>query len=104
MKKHRSVLWFILWGVFIVIGLAFSGVSEVLYYFKNGVHFVYPPYADYQIFLLLFYAPFILVPMLGASCYYATMEKIKWIKIVSIVMIIQHIFCIVAFLIEMLLT
>ena len=100
MKKHRSVLFFILWGVFLVVGSAFSAICEVLFFFENGVRLEYPPLADYQRFLLLFYVPFVLVPMLATSCYYATKEKIKWIKIVSLCLMIQHFLCAVAVLIQ----
>ncbi len=101
--KNKSKIWFILWGIALLLGSLFSAACKVLGYFKKGVVLQTLPYADYQLFLLLIYLPLCLIPLLGASHYYAVKEKNKPIKLATMCLIIHHIICIVAVLLQILL-
>ncbi|MBR4016488.1 MAG: hypothetical protein IKK11_01570 [Oscillospiraceae bacterium] len=102
MKNKKARFWFILWGVSLTIGSLFSAVHKLISLSKNGFVFQSLPYTDFQTFLLLVFLPFCLIPMLATSCYYAIKEKNTAIKIATICLIVQHLICTIAVLIQVL--
>lgn len=102
MKKSKAIIWFVLWGISIAIGTVFSAACNISALLKNGNSLITIPYADYQIFLLLIFLPFILLPMLCMSYYYAIKEKKKKIMIASLCLAFHHVFCVIAVLLQVL--
>ena len=96
MKKSKFC--FVLWIVLIATGTIFSAVMEILKYLNLGIFFETPPYAKYQMFLLLVFLPFVLTPLLCFARYYAIKEKNKKIEVASVCFIIHHAICIIAVL------
>lgn len=99
MKK--STFWFVLWFALIAVGTIFSAVIEISKYLDLGILLETPPYAKYQMLLLLVFLPFVLMPLLCSSCYYAIKERNKKIVVASVCFIIHHIICIIAVVLQM---
>ena len=100
MENKKAKFFFILWVVFILLGSIFSAAYEALNFFKLDFVIQAQPYTNFQIFLLLIYVPLCLIPLLGASCFYAIKEKNLKIKIASICLIVHHIICMIAVLLQ----
>lgn len=100
MKK--SEFWFVLWIVIASIGTIASGVYQLVNSLKSGFIIQTLPYTDFQKILLLIFVPVCLIPLLAASCHYATIEKNKAIKITSICFLVHHIICVIAVLFQLL--
>ena len=98
---NKSKFWFILWVVFISLGSVASAAHKLFCSLKSEVP-IQSPYTDFQLFLLLCYVPLCLIPLLGISCCYATIERNKKIKIASICLIIHHFVCVIAVLFQIL--
>ena len=89
MKK--SIIWFIIWGILLLIGFGIATASEIAYILKTGMAPVYPPYKAHQLFLLFLYLPLAVIPPIYLSFYYSTKENIKSLKIITLCILIQHI-------------
>lgn len=99
-KNNKAKFWLVLWIVAISIGTIISALCNAIYLFKYGVALKTPPFATYQLALLLIFLPFCLIPLLSASYYYANKENNKKIKIASVCLILHHIICVLAVLIQ----
>lgn len=100
MKKQRAGILFLLWFIFVGIGSALSAVSKYHSILISDTSLEILPFTDFQLFLLLLLAPLVLLPLLCASYYYAKKEQNKKIKIVSLCLIMHHIICIIAIIIQ----
>ena len=89
MKK--SIVWFIVWVILMLIGFGVAMVSEIAYILKVGAAPVYPPYIAHQVFLLFLYLPLAIIPPICLSFYYSVKEKVKPLKIITLCILIQHI-------------
>ena len=98
--RKRSTFWFLLWIVFIGIGSVFSAVSKYSSFFLNGIPLDVPPFTDFQLLTLLLFTPFVLIPLLCITWYYANKEKNKWLKITSFCLLLHHIICVIAVLFQ----
>lgn len=101
MKRKRAIIFFVLWIVLGITGTIFSAVKEISLELNSGISITPPPFADYQLVLLLGFVPLVLIPLLVASCYFAVREENKVIKTLSICFLIHHIIAVVAVLVQM---
>lgn len=98
MKK--SVKWLIVWGVLMHAGALVSAVYQIVYIFKTGGPPAYPPYPTFILLVLFGFLPFVAIPTVAASWYFAIKEKIKSIKIITSFILFQHILVLILAIIE----
>ena len=100
--KRKSVFYFILWAVFIKLATFFSIASEVAMYFRTREHQASQILTSCQRFLVLVVLPFVLIPLLSLSCYYAKKERNRVIKIITICLLVHHLLSLIGLLLGML--
>lgn len=100
MKKSK--FWLLLWATLIGLGSLYSILQSVFNYTQYGEVLIPPPYADYQLFLLLFFLPLFLIPTLFVSLHYAIQENNKKVRIATTILIAQHSICFLAVLLQVL--
>lgn len=100
--KKKATFWLILWVVLIVIGSAITAVEQVVTFLQTGVNLAEQPYTELRLFLLLIYLPFVLLPLLCVSQFYAVKEKNKTVRIATLCLIIHHVISAVAVLAQVL--
>ena len=98
--KKKAVVYFVLWVIVLLLGTVFSKIYSLIQILEPGLPPTVPPYQTYHLFLILGVGTCVLLPLLGLACYHAFKEKNKPIKILSICLIIQHLICILAVLIQ----
>ena len=94
MKKAK--IWLAIWGGALVLGAIISRICWIAYFFKTGT---YPsetlPYEPYEKFLLFLYLPMILMPTISLSLYFSIKGKIKYLSIITSIILLHHIICVV---------
>ena len=98
MKK--SILYMILWGSLLQVGTMCSIACQGIEGLRNGAFFNNSIIVYYKEILMLLFAPFVLIPLLGMACYHSIKEKIKVIKIVSICLLTHHALCVIIVLVQ----
>lgn len=98
MKKSKAKFWMALWLIVMVFCAIVLGIERVAYIFQNGTGLEYPPFTVLQNIALFGVLPFVLLPLLIKAFRHAVQEKIKWIKILSGVLIVHHTICAIGFL------
>lgn len=95
MKNSKAKFYFIIYWILMIIGTKYSLYRERSYFKTHGEYFQYPPYADYQQFLLFVYLPFLCIPLLCLTVYYAGKENKKKTRIAAILLLIHHVLFII---------
>lgn len=89
-------------GQFIVLGTWFAKVYELVAALNQDGLAQALLYSDHEMLLIFAFLPTCLIPFLGLSLYYANKEKNKVIKIASVCLLVHHIICLVAALVQVL--
>jgi len=92
-KKKRSVLWLIVWGIALVLSTYIFTFYRIYNYFLTGV---YINAAKPMLTVLFLCLCCVLLPSLSLSLYCAYKDKNKVIKVVAICLIVHHLLCIIS--------
>ena len=98
MKKSKAGFWIALWLIVLGLCAIVLGVERVTYIFQNGTDLKSPPFTVLQSIVLGGILPFVLIPSLVQAFRHAKQEKIKWLKILSGVLIVHHTIFLIGFL------
>ena len=98
MKK--SVIWIIIWAGLLQLLVGISMVNEIVYIFENGIRPEYQTFHPYRLFVLFFYVPFVLTPSISTALCFSIREKLKPIKVISLIFLIHHILFIAGAIID----
>lgn len=100
MKNKKALIFLIIWVVVFHIG----GIAINIVNLINVIHndFIVLDHHNYPlaIFTAFIFIPFLLLPLISLSFYFSIKERIKPIKIVSLILILEHIFIFVCILVD----
>ena len=100
MKAKKSAFYFVLWAIITRVGSTLSVAEQILYFLDKKDRLKFPPYTILQSFLLWGVLPFCLIPLLYVSNRLAVREKNRAILILSTILLIHHIICLIALLVQ----
>ena len=100
MKKSKAGFWIALWLIVLGLCAIVLGAERVVYIIQNGKDLECPPFTVLQSIAFFGILPFVLIPALVQAFRHAKQEKIKWIKILSGVLIVHHTIFTIGFLLS----